>query len=172
MIHIVTCHELNGGVHLQAQKYIQSLPFMPQQDLEKIFRGANPLGEWCMADCIIIFLNLIEKLWEAAKDQVALLILQIRNSVTQLWPFGLRLFTQALSRLCLFRPLLAVDLLKRMLVLDCDGRISASEALSHPYFSQYHDPDDEPEAPPYDQTLESKDRTLEEWKGNAWSNSG
>uniref|UniRef100_A0A673Z2J2 mitogen-activated protein kinase n=1 Tax=Salmo trutta TaxID=8032 RepID=A0A673Z2J2_SALTR len=84
-----------------AQKYIQSLPFMPQQDLEKIFRGANPM---------------------------------------------------------------AVDLLKRMLVLDCDGRISASEALSHPYFSQYHDPDDEPEALPYDQTLESKDRTLEEWK--------
>lgn len=67
------------------------------------------------------------------------------------------------SPLCL--SLLAVDLLKRMLVLDCDGRISASEALSHPYFSQYHDPDDEPEAPPYDQTLESKDRTLEEWKG-------
>uniref|UniRef100_A0A8C4I937 mitogen-activated protein kinase n=1 Tax=Dicentrarchus labrax TaxID=13489 RepID=A0A8C4I937_DICLA len=59
---------------------------------------------------------------------------------------------------------ISVDLLKRMLVLDCDGRISASEALSHPYFSQYHDPDDEPEAPPYDQTLESKDRTLEEWK--------
>uniref|UniRef100_A0A3Q2XI96 mitogen-activated protein kinase n=1 Tax=Hippocampus comes TaxID=109280 RepID=A0A3Q2XI96_HIPCM len=28
-----------------AQKYIQSLPFMPQQDLEKIFRGANPLGQ-------------------------------------------------------------------------------------------------------------------------------
>lgn len=54
-----------------------------------------------------------------------------------------------------------------MLVLDCDGRISASEALSHPYFSQYHDPDDEPEAPLYDQTLESKDRTLEEWKGEA-----
>ncbi|XP_042578638.1 mitogen-activated protein kinase 11-like isoform X2 [Cyprinus carpio] len=84
-----------------AQKYIQSLPHMPQQDLEKIFRGANPL---------------------------------------------------------------AVDLLKKMLVLDCDGRISASEALCHSYFSQYHDPEDEPEAPPYDQTPESKDRTLEEWK--------
>ncbi|XP_059360827.1 mitogen-activated protein kinase 11 isoform X2 [Carassius carassius] len=84
-----------------AQKYIQSLPHMPQQDLAKIFRGANPL---------------------------------------------------------------AVDLLKKMLVLDCDGRISASEALCHPYFSQYHDPEDEPEASPYDQTPESKDRTLEEWK--------
>uniref|UniRef100_A0A671STR5 mitogen-activated protein kinase n=1 Tax=Sinocyclocheilus anshuiensis TaxID=1608454 RepID=A0A671STR5_9TELE len=59
---------------------------------------------------------------------------------------------------------LAVDLLKKMLVLDCDGRISASEALCHPYFSQYHDPEDEPEAPTYDQTPESKDRTLEEWK--------
>uniref|UniRef100_A0A8C6MH41 mitogen-activated protein kinase n=1 Tax=Nothobranchius furzeri TaxID=105023 RepID=A0A8C6MH41_NOTFU len=88
-----------------AQKYIQSLPFMPPQDMEKIFKGANPL---------------------------------------------------------------AVDLLKRMLVLDCDERISANEALSHPYFSQYHDPDDEPEAMPYDQTLESKDRTLEEWKGKHW----
>ncbi|XP_041109976.1 mitogen-activated protein kinase 11 [Polyodon spathula] len=84
-----------------ARKYIESLPYMPQQDLEEMFRGANPL---------------------------------------------------------------AVDLLKRMLVLDCDGRVAAAEALSHPYFSQYHDPDDEPEAEPYDETLESKERTLEEWK--------
>uniref|UniRef100_A0A8B9GPR2 mitogen-activated protein kinase n=1 Tax=Astyanax mexicanus TaxID=7994 RepID=A0A8B9GPR2_ASTMX len=59
----------------------------------------------------------------------------------------------------------SVDLLKKMLVLDCDRRISASEALCHPYFSQYHDPEDEPEAPLYDQTPESKDCTLEEWKG-------
>lgn len=44
MIHTVTCNELSAGLYLQAQKYIQSLPFMPQQDLEKIFRGANPLG--------------------------------------------------------------------------------------------------------------------------------
>lgn len=87
---------------------------------------------------------------------------------------GYRLFTvcPALLHVCPLVSPLAVDLLKRMLVLDCDGRISASEALSHPYFSQYHDPDDEPEAPPYDQTLESKDRTLEEWKGNAAINWG
>lgn len=57
-----------------------------------------------------------------------------------------------------------------MLVLDCDRRISATEALSHPYFSQYHDPEDEPEATLYDQTLESKDRTLEEWKGQRKGN--
>ncbi|XP_024906838.1 mitogen-activated protein kinase 11 isoform X4 [Pteropus alecto] len=59
---------------------------------------------------------------------------------------------------------LAVDLLGRMLVLDSDQRVSAAEALGHAYFSQYHDPDDEPEAEPYDDSMEAKDRTLEEWK--------
>lgn len=115
---------------LQAQKYIQSLPSMPPQDLEKIFRGANPLGGCCLRSLHWISLG---------SDRLS----------------------------CPPPPLSpsAVDLLKRMLVLDCDGRISASEALAHPYFSQYHDPEDEPDALPYDQTLESKDRTLEEWKG-------
>nr|KAF6496290.1 mitogen-activated protein kinase 11 [Rousettus aegyptiacus] len=59
---------------------------------------------------------------------------------------------------------LAVDLLGRMLVLDSDQRVSAAEALGHAYFSQYHDPDDEPEAEPYDDSVETKDHTLEEWK--------
>lgn len=51
-----------------------------------------------------------------------------------------------------------------MLVLDTDKRITASEALAHQYFSQYHDPDDEPEAEPYDQSFESRDLEIEEWK--------
>lgn len=60
---------------------------------------------------------------------------------------------------------IAVDLLGRMLVLDSDQRVSAAEALAHAYFSQYHDPDDEPEAEPYDESVEAKERTVEEWKG-------
>lgn len=52
-----------------------------------------------------------------------------------------------------------------MLVLDSDQRVSAAEALAHAYFSQYHDPDDEPEAEPYDESVEAKERTVEEWKG-------
>uniref|UniRef100_A0AAX7UB15 mitogen-activated protein kinase n=1 Tax=Astatotilapia calliptera TaxID=8154 RepID=A0AAX7UB15_ASTCA len=60
--------------------------------------------------------------------------------------------------------LLAVDLLEKMLVLDTDKRITASEALAHPYFAQYHDPDDEPEAEPYDQSFESRELEIEEWK--------
>uniref|UniRef100_A0A8C7CAE0 mitogen-activated protein kinase n=1 Tax=Oncorhynchus kisutch TaxID=8019 RepID=A0A8C7CAE0_ONCKI len=59
---------------------------------------------------------------------------------------------------------LAVDLLEKMLVLDTDQRITASEALAHPYFSQYHDPDDEPESEPYDQSFESRELEIEEWK--------
>lgn len=50
-------------------------------------------------------------------------------------------------------------------MLDSDQRVSAAEALAHAYFSQYHDPDDEPEAEPYDESVEAKERTLEEWKG-------
>lgn len=29
----------------------------------------------------------------------------------------------------------------------------------------YHDPEDEPEAEPYDESVEAKERTVEEWKG-------
>ncbi|KAJ8258301.1 hypothetical protein COCON_G00173130 [Conger conger] len=58
----------------------------------------------------------------------------------------------------------AVDLLEKMLVLDTDKRITASEALAHPYFTQYHDPDDEPEADPYDQSFESRELEIQEWR--------
>ncbi|XP_029290948.1 mitogen-activated protein kinase 14A isoform X1 [Cottoperca gobio] len=58
----------------------------------------------------------------------------------------------------------AVDLLEKMLVLDTDKRITAAQALAHGYFSQYHDPDDEPEAEPYDQSFESRELEIVEWK--------
>ncbi|QLQ78395.1 hypothetical protein HG537_0A06420 [Torulaspora globosa] len=41
-----------------------------------------------------------------------------------------------------------VDLLDKMLTFNPNKRISAAEALSHPYLSTYHDPEDEPEYPP------------------------
>ncbi|XP_017286421.1 mitogen-activated protein kinase 14A isoform X2 [Kryptolebias marmoratus] len=59
---------------------------------------------------------------------------------------------------------LAVDLLEKMLVLDTDKRITAAEALAHAYFSQYHDPDDEPVGKPLDQSFESQDLEIEAWK--------
>lgn len=51
-----------------------------------------------------------------------------------------------------------------MLVLDSDKRITAAQALAHAYFAQYHDPDDEPVADPYDQSSESRNLLIDEWK--------
>ena len=38
---------------------------------------------------------------------------------------------------------IAVDLLNKLLVMDPDRRLTAEEALAHPYFVNYADPDDE-----------------------------
>lgn len=51
-----------------------------------------------------------------------------------------------------------------MLDLDADTRITATEALAHPYLSQYADPTDEPTAEPYDQSFEDMELTIPEWK--------
>jgi serine/threonine protein kinase len=60
---------------------------------------------------------------------------------------------------------LAIDLLEKMLELDADKRINAEEALAHSYLAQYADPSDEPSSPPYDQSFEDMDLSVEEWKG-------
>ncbi|XP_008567161.1 PREDICTED: mitogen-activated protein kinase 12 isoform X1 [Galeopterus variegatus] len=59
---------------------------------------------------------------------------------------------------------LAVNLLEKMLVLDADQRVTAAEALVHPYFESLHDTEDEPKAQKYDDSFDDVDRTLDEWK--------
>ena len=48
-----------------------------------------------------------------------------------------------------------------------EKRITAAQALAHAYFAQYHDPDDEPVADPYDQSFESRDLLIDEWKSES-----
>jgi len=62
---------------------------------------------------------------------------------------------------------LAIDLLEKMLEIDADNRITAEQALAHPYLLQYADPTDEPSSLPYDQTFEDLDLSVEEWKSIA-----
>lgn len=59
---------------------------------------------------------------------------------------------------------LAVNLLENMLVLDAEERVTAAEALMHPYFEPIHDPEEEIEAEKYDDTFDNMDLPLDEWK--------
>ncbi|KAJ5805403.1 mitogen-activated protein kinase HOG1 [Penicillium pulvis] len=59
----------------------------------------------------------------------------------------------------------ALDFLEKVLVWDPSQRISATEALSHPYASLYHDPEDEPVAgAPFDWTLVTAEYSVDMWK--------
>jgi len=51
-----------------------------------------------------------------------------------------------------------------MLKLDPDARITAEQALAHPYMQQYADPADEPTSPPYDDAFEEQNLDIDSWK--------
>lgn len=58
-----------------------------------------------------------------------------------------------------------MDLLERMLVFDPKKRITATEALAHPYLSPYHDPTDEPVAEEkFDWSFNDADLPVDTWK--------
>ncbi|KAJ3166360.1 MAPK protein hog1 [Irineochytrium annulatum] len=60
---------------------------------------------------------------------------------------------------------LPLDLLEKMLVFDPRKRITASEALSHPYLACYHDASDEPVAEaPFDWSFTEANLSVDEWK--------
>lgn len=61
---------------------------------------------------------------------------------------------------------LAIDLLKQMLELDAERRITATQALAHSYVAAYADITDEPISPPYDQSFEDMELPVEKWKGS------
>ncbi|KAJ5135545.1 uncharacterized protein N7515_004823 [Penicillium bovifimosum] len=59
----------------------------------------------------------------------------------------------------------ALDLLEKMLDVDPGKRITAVDALTHPYLSSYHDPSDEPECEKrINWSLLDSEMTPDEWK--------
>lgn len=59
----------------------------------------------------------------------------------------------------------AIDLLSKMLVFDPKKRISAAEALTHPYMEPYHDPTDEPVCETkFDWSFNDADLPVDNWR--------
>ncbi|XP_037630057.1 STKc_p38 domain-containing protein [Sebastes umbrosus] len=58
----------------------------------------------------------------------------------------------------------AVDLLEGMLMLDPETRLTAKQGLSHPLLAEFHDPECEPDSDPYDDSFESLELAVGEWK--------
>ncbi|XP_068572818.1 mitogen-activated protein kinase 12b isoform X2 [Cebidichthys violaceus] len=63
----------------------------------------------------------------------------------------------------------AVSVLEKMLLLDPERRVSASEALDLPFFSEYREAEEETEALPYDQTMDNTDLPLDQWKRHTFT---
>ena len=58
-----------------------------------------------------------------------------------------------------------MDLLDKMLQLDVGKRLTATEALAHPYFDQFRDVEEETEAQQsYDDSLEHEKLSIDEWR--------
>lgn len=62
----------------------------------------------------------------------------------------------------LLRP--AVGLLEGMLLLDPETRLTAAQGLSHPFLAEYHDPESEADSQLYDDSFESLELDVGEWK--------
>lgn len=59
----------------------------------------------------------------------------------------------------------AIDLLNKMLIFDPKKRITAADALSHPYLAPYHDPTDEPVAEAkFDWHFNDADLPVDTWR--------
>ncbi|XP_033622500.1 mitogen-activated protein kinase 13 [Fukomys damarensis] len=67
----------------------------------------------------------------------------------------------------------ATDLLEKILELDVDKRLTAAQALAHPFFEAFRDPEEETEAQqPFSDPLEHERLTVDQWKQHIYKEIG
>uniref|UniRef100_H3CN73 mitogen-activated protein kinase n=1 Tax=Tetraodon nigroviridis TaxID=99883 RepID=H3CN73_TETNG len=62
-----------------------------------------------------------------------------------------------------------VCVLEKMLLLDPEERVSASEALGLDFFTEFRDVEEETDAQPYDQTMDNTELQLDQWKRHTFT---
>lgn len=58
----------------------------------------------------------------------------------------------------------ALNLLEGMLLLDPEKRMTVKQGLSHRFLAEHHDPESELDSDPYDDSFESLELAVGEWK--------
>ncbi|KAL3308149.1 Mitogen-activated protein kinase 13, partial [Cichlidogyrus casuarinus] len=72
---------------------------------------------------------------------------------------------EPLERVVPTAPPAALNMMKKLLVLDPDRRYTAERGLEDPFVAFYHDPREEPTRDHLDFAYERNDTSLLEWKG-------
>jgi p38 MAP kinase len=97
------------------------------------------------------------------------LISRIPNEKTRLYLESLRkIEPKNLGNLLGITNPSAVDLLKKLLHIDPEARITIDEALRHPYLADFADPQFETSAPLYNDSFEGLDLEANCWKNLVW----
>uniref|UniRef100_A0A3Q1F7Y8 mitogen-activated protein kinase n=1 Tax=Acanthochromis polyacanthus TaxID=80966 RepID=A0A3Q1F7Y8_9TELE len=119
-----------------------------------LFKGNDRILDWSQSSLIVSDVDFPNLCHVSAKNYI--------RSLTKVPKKDLHsIFSKASSN--------AVCVLEKMLLLDPERRVSASEALDLPFFSEFRDTEEETEALPYDQTMDNTDLPLDQWKRHTFT---
>lgn len=114
-------------------------------------------------------LDQLHKIFEVMGTPSKSLISKIPNEKTRLYLESMRVLDpKNLQTLLDIKNRDGLDLLKRLLTMDPEKRITVDEALAHPYLSEFADPDYEITGPTFQDDYEEMELEASWWKSLVW----